>query len=698
VEPTRPSTSVDEDPTVPAGEVASILMVDDHPPNLLTLEAVLAPLGHRLVPVTSGRQALTELLHSDFAVILLDVQMAEMDGFETASLIKAHKRAASIPLIFITAFDRDAENIFKGYARGGVDYLLKPIDPVVLRSKVAVFVELYLRGQTIRTQQAVIRRQELARLEARHERRFRNVLDSMPLPVWGTRVDGTLDFASRSWREYSARSPEAGGAVVDPEAVHPDDLPALERHWASSVAQQTPFAIECRLRRHDGAYRWHVCRAVAEYGESGLVEGWIVTATDIDDHKRQDEERSRLLALERVARADAERANAAKDAFLATVSHELRTPLNAIVGWARLLCLGRVPAERIPTALETIQRNAFAQARLVDDLLDLSRIVFGKLELCLEWAPIAAIVRAAVDAVRVAADARRITVTCTADGDDLGHVDAARLQQVLGNLLVNAVKFNRQDGRIDVQMIRAETSFEITVRDTGKGIAAESIPHVFDRFHQVDLGDHARVEGLGLGLAVVEQLVRLHGGKVTAESAGLGTGATFRVSLPISSVAPTVREGSVRAGALEERSTLEGRTILIVDDEDDARLLLMEVLQHRGATVVPVSSALAALEFLGNTRPDAIISDIGMPERDGYSLIRAIREQERESDRRLPAIAMTAFAYEADSRRALSEGFDRHLPKPFDATAVVEALSAIMHREPAGGLAAPVVNDGPRDG
>jgi PAS domain S-box-containing protein len=684
--PTRPDGDKVDDQGLPStNEVASVLMVDDHPANLLALEAVLSPLGHRLVPVSSGREALKELLHGDFAVILLDVQMAGMDGFETAALIKAHKRTASIPLIFITALSRDAENIFTGYARGGVDYLLKPIDPDILRSKVSVFVELYLRGQKIRAQQAFIARQEIARVEARHGRRFRKVLESMPLPVWGTRVDGKVYFAGRAWTDYSGRTPADGSDLVDPEVVHYEDVDALRTHWARAVQEQTPFSVECRLRRHDGAFRWHACRAVAEYGDGGRVEGWIVTATDIDDHKRQDEERGRLLALERAARSEAESANAAKDAFLATVSHELRSPLNAIVGWARLLASGQVPSERVPTALETIQRNAFAQARLVEDLLDVSRIVFGKLQLTVERTAIAPIVRLAVEGVRPAAEAKQIELTCVAESDEVVLADSARLQQVVTNLLVNAIKFSATGAHVEVSLDRTKAGLEIAVRDTGPGIPPEELPHVFDRFHQVEAAVKGRAQGLGLGLAVVEQLVILHGGTVRAESDGLGKGATFRVTLPLSeaALAPVEMRGKGSPRSLDQAPTLSGRTILIVDDEQDARELLGEVLQNRGATVVAVSSTLAALDFLLAHTPDAVISDIGMPERDGYSLIREIRAREKVSGRHLPAIALTAHAYQNDSEHALSEGFELHLSKPFDAAELVEALCGVVSVSPA---------------
>lgn len=660
--------------------IASVLMVDDHPPNLLALDAVLSPLGHRLVPVTSGREALTELLAGDFAVILLDVQMAGMDGFETAALIKSHRRTASIPLIFITAFSRDAENIFTGYARGGVDYLLKPVDPDILRSKVAVFIELYLRGQKIRAQQAVIRRQELARAHAKHERRFRNVIESMPLPVWCARVDGSLDFVSRAWRDYSGRLGQPGSLFVDPALVHPEDLSLIERQWALAIRRRNAFAVECRLRRHDGAYRWHICRAVAEHGEMGEVDGWIVTATDIDDHKRQDAERNRLLILEREARSDAEKANAAKDAFLATVSHELRTPLNAILGWAGLLAAGKVPTERVSSALETIQRNAVAQARLVDDLLDLSRVVFGKLHLSLEWTPLEGIVRAAVEAIRPAAVAKQVTLVYAADCDEVVFADAPRLQQVVGNLLVNAVKFNHSGGRVDVTLARVANGFEIAVKDSGKGLSPESLRRVFDRFHQVDPAEPGRVEGLGLGLAVVEQLVLLHGGTVMAESPGVGAGSTFKVTIPSRApgAAADVPAPRQSGGSLDEAPSLHGRTILIVDDEVDARSLLMEVLQSRGAAVVSMSSAPSALEFLAEASADALISDISMPELDGYSLIRAIRQREVGSGSRLPAIALTAHAYRNDGRMAVSEGFDLHMSKPFDPVELIHALVDVM--------------------
>jgi PAS domain S-box-containing protein len=662
-------------------QAASVLIVDDHPPNLVALEAVLSPLGYRVVAVTSGKQALAELLGEDFAVILLDVKMPVMDGFETASLIKSHKRMASIPLIFMTAFDRDAEHIFTGYARGGVDYLVKPVDPDIVRSKVAVFVELHLRGQTIRSQQAVIRQQQLDRLEALHERRFRTALEAMPLPVWGANADGTIAFTSRVWSEYSGRGARA--PLIEADTVHPEHLRSLQHHWATMVEQKVPFTVECQLRHREGSYRWHLCRAVAEYGQTGDVEGWVVTATDIDDHKRQAAERARLLALEREARAEAEKLNAAKDTFLAIVSHELRTPLNAIVGWSQLLSAGKVQPDRIPAALQTIQRNALAQARLVNDLLDLSRVVFGKLQLWLEWTPVGVIVRAAVEALRPTAEAKRITLTCSAECDDLVFADAARLQQVVANLLVNALKFTRSGGRVDVRLTRTVATFDIAVSDNGKGILASALPHVFDRFRQVDLQNLGPVAGLGLGLAVVDQIVQLHGGKVVAESPGEGAGATFTVSLPVSpSPAQLASAGPPPSAPVpDEAMTLEGQTVLIVEDEDDARTLLAESLQNRGATVVSVHSARAALEFLGGARPDAVISDIGMPDRDGYSLICSIRERETKSGHpRLPAIALTAYAYPNDGQRAVSEGFDAHLAKPYNPIELVDVLCALLHR------------------
>jgi PAS domain S-box-containing protein len=392
---------------------------------------------------------------------------------------------------------------------------------------------------------------------------------------------------------------------------------------------------------------------------------------------------------------DSQESSRLKDEFLATMSHELRTPLNAILGWANLLSRGSLDEESAASALETIERNARSQVRLIEDLMDVSSIITGKLRLDVRPVALASVIEAATDAVRPAAQAKEIRLQVLLD-PQAGPVsgDPERLQQVMWNLLSNALKFTPKGGRVQVRLERVNSHVEITVTDTGQGISAEFLPHVFDRFRQADSTQTRNVGGLGLGLAIVRQLVELHGGTVQVVSGGEGHGATFTVSLPITAVHPTENtrstdtEGSVnnervhpRAGgrvALDCPPELDGLKVLVVDDEMDARELVVAVLQECNATVTAVTSATEALEALANMQPDILISDIGMPGEDGYSLIKKVRALPPHSGGRIPAVALTAYARAEDRIKALASGFQMHAPKPVEPAelaAIVASLS-----------------------
>ncbi|MBD1831095.1 ATP-binding protein [Microcoleus vaginatus GB1-A2] len=397
-----------------------------------------------------------------------------------------------------------------------------------------------------------------------------------------------------------------------------------------------------------------------------------------------------LLMREQMIRAEAEAANRAKDEFLSILSHELRTPLNAILGWSTMLRQRTLSEDKVVRALETIERNAKSQAQLIEDILDISRIITGKLRLQVRPVNLVPVIESAIESVRLAAEAKSIRLQSVLDseaGPLLG--DAARLQQVVWNLLSNALKFTPKDGRVEIRLQRVNSHVEITVSDTGPGISSDFLPFVFDRFRQHDSTTTRSYGGLGLGLAIVRQLVELHGGTVTVVSPGIGQGTTFTVKLPAMIIHlppsdPEPLKSIVEAkGRVEASPTLEGLQILVVDDEADALELLSTILQKYGADVIAVASvkqALTIIETATDRSPDVLVSDIGMPDEDGYSLICKLRQFEAQRGGRLPAIALTAYARNDDRRQALLAGFQEHLTKPVDAAELVAVVATLTGR------------------
>jgi PAS domain S-box-containing protein len=387
------------------------------------------------------------------------------------------------------------------------------------------------------------------------------------------------------------------------------------------------------------------------------------------------------------ARRQAEEANRIKDEFLATLSHELRTPLTAIIGWSAMMRANKFDETTAANALETIERNAKAQARIVEDLMDVSRIITGKLRLDVQAVELATVVAAAVEAIRPAAEAKNIRLQALLD-PQAGPVsgDPARLQQVVWNLLTNAAKFTPKGGRVQVRLERVNSHVEITVSDTGQGIAPEFLPHVFDRFRQADQTYTRAHGGLGLGLSIVRQLVELHGGTVQAESAGIGQGATFIVELPVMVAHRKLEQPERRHptsggdAALECPPSLAGLRVLVVDDEADTRVLLRAMLERCGSEVMTAASAAEALELFEQSRPDVLVSDIGMPEADGYALISRVRRLEAGRGGRVPAIALTAYARAEDRVRALRAGFQVHVPKPIEPVELVTVVASLTGR------------------
>ncbi len=427
----------------------------------------------------------------------------------------------------------------------------------------------------------------------------------------------------------------------------------------------------------------------------GRVIGTLTIIEDVTERvareaelQAQIEARSRLLSSEKLARSEAERANRLKDEFLATISHELRNPLNAILGWAHMLRLGKLTDVNAERAVETIYRNAKSQAQLVSDLLDVSRIISGKLRLDVRTVDLIYIINAAIDSIRPAADAKGIRIQAMLDpaaGPISG--DADRLQQIVWNLLTNAVKFTPKGGRIQVKVQRINSHVEIVVSDSGVGISKEFLPYVFDRFRQADASITRTHGGLGLGLSIVRQLVDLHGGSVGVQSEGEGKGTTFTITLPFvgvvsnqndaESVHPTQGDD---VNSFEGLPSLQGLKVLVVDDEADTRELIREVLKECGSEVITSRSAEEALAALEEHKPDILISDLGMPDEDGYSLISKIRALPDERGGQSPAAALTAYARAEDRMRVLRSGFQFHLPKPVDSAELVTVVASLAGR------------------
>jgi len=387
-----------------------------------------------------------------------------------------------------------------------------------------------------------------------------------------------------------------------------------------------------------------------------------------------------LVERERAARLDAEAASRLKDDFLATLSHELRTPLTAILGWASIVTRGPASEERTAQAIRAIERSARTQARLVDELLDVSRMISGQTRLNLSSVTLNAVVDEALEGVRPAAEAKKLQLvkpidapTCTIRGD------AGRLQQVVWNLLSNAVRFTSEGGRIEVRLLEVDGQAEIRVTDTGIGIPPEFVPHVFERFRQADSSTTRPYGGLGLGLAIVRHLVEMHGGTVKAESAGEGQGAVFTVRLPIHAEVPAIAQRPKPAETGDPATSLLGRRVLVVDDDPDAREVLRAMLEDAGATVATTASAGETRAIIGRLRPDLLIADIGMPGEDGYSLIRSVRALESDVTGHVPAIALTAHARAEDIDRAVASGFQIHVAKPVDATQLLSTIATLIH-------------------
>ncbi|MGH8865609.1 MAG: ATP-binding response regulator, partial [Burkholderiales bacterium] len=474
-------------------------------------------------------------------------------------------------------------------------------------------------------------------------------------------------------------------------ALHADDRERVKALWLAAIESRTLYQSDGRFwHAPSRQWRYFTARATPLLNADGSVREWVGTCTDVEEQKRAEVERQQLLIGEQAARAEAETASRLKDEFLATVSHELRTPLHAMLGWVVMLRGKGLDAEASARALEVIERSARAQNQLITDLLEVSRIITGKLRLDVSAVELLPVIEAALDVMRPAAEARRIELSSTLDpASGLVTGDADRLQQIIWNLLSNAVKFTPKEGRIEVRLEREGTHVRVTVHDSGEGISAEFLPHVFDRFRQADGATTRAHGGLGLGLAIVRHLVELHGGTVHAGSEGKGQGSTFTVRLPLRAAGQGDKEtgghGNNPLVPLPPPSlvplSLQGVRVLVVDDEADSRDLLGYVLRKYGAEMRGCATAAEALRMLDEWQPDVLVSDIGMPGEDGYDLMRKVRAREPERGGQVPAVALTGYARAEDERRVRAAGFQMHIPKPVELDDLAAAVASLAGRD-----------------
>jgi signal transduction histidine kinase/DNA-binding response OmpR family regulator len=644
---------------------ARILVADD---NADMRDYVVRLLRERwqVSGVADGVQALAAAREHPPDLLLTDVMMPSLDGFGLLREIRADEKTRAIPVIMLSARAGEGSRV-EGLEAGADDYLVKPFSARELLARVSTHLQIAkLRGQALKERE-----------------RLHEIFMQAPAPV--AVLSGPelrFEVANLPFCEMVAR-PELVGrtlrdAFSEPSAT--EALTAVEAAFQSGRAlhvteQHIPLVRSGKLS--DG-YFSYVVQPILD--SAGKPDGIIVVATELTDS---------VLARQRVdaLRSAAEHANRAKDEFLSTLSHELRTPLNAIVGWSKLLRAGSVPTDHRERALETIERNARIQARLIEDMLDLSRIEQGKLVISVGPLEMVRVVEAAIDALRPAADAKQIRLQPVLDSHATIIGDADRLQQVVWNLLSNAVKFTPKGGRVQVRLRRERSFVEVVVADNGQGIDAQFLPHVFDRFRQGDQSFTRQAGGLGLGLAIVRAVVELHGGEVSAHSDGKDLGATFLVRLPVAPLRADTqaeRSATTSASSLDVAPSfiappsLRGLKILVVDDEPETRALLQFVIEQCAAQVSTAGSVPEGLAALVSGDFDLLISDVGMPGEGGYSFIGKVRQLGDAKRSRIPALALTAYARVEDRTAALRAGFNMHLTKPIDPNELLVVLETLM--------------------
>ena len=659
----------------------TILNVDDYEPGLYAKSRSLRLAGFEVYEAMTGEDALRLTYELKPQLVLLDVNLPDVSGIEICRRIKTDPSVDSILVIQTSATFTEVRDRVRGLEGGADAYLTEPIEAEELIANIRAILRLREAEQQVREREAWLK----------------TVMSSIGDAVITTDLEGRVTLINPvaqimiGWTEAEAEGRPLMEVfrIINEQTRRPSESPIV------GVLQEDPSAglVNYSLLVARGGQETPVEGSAEPIkDERGKVIGVVLTFRDITERKRMEKAREQLLRYEQearreadVARRRAEEASRSKDEFLATVSHELRTPLNHIMGWITMLRSGKLQSDKMKKAFDTIERNVRVQARLIDDLLDVSRIISGKLLIEPRQIEIAKVAEAAAESIGPAAVEKGVNFKTTlAPESGMISGDPDRLQQAIWNLLSNAVKFTPEGGHVELRLTRANSQIEIAVSDDGQGISHDFLPHVFDRFRQQDSTTARQHGGLGLGLAIVRHLVELHGGSVRVESAGEGRGATFTITLPAEAPHATPSGESLRSSIIGESNaglpSLTDVRVLLVDDLAEARELITFALVNRGAEVRTAASAAEGLSALGEWQPDVILSDLAMPGEDGYSFIRKVRKLSEESGGKIPAATLTAYAGSKEYLKSLEAGYQAHITKPVEWDELIIVVASLAGR------------------
>ncbi len=669
--------------------VVDVLIVDDREDGLIALEAVLQPLANiNIVRARSGVEALDLLLDYDFGVILLDVQMPILDGFQTAQIIrKKYEKYALTPIIFVTAINKDDQYIYKGYEAGAVDYVFKPFEPQILRSKVGVFVDLYRKSLLLNQQAQKILENEkreqalkLAEQELENSNRYRNLADAIPHIVWKSNAGGTLDYFNKVWTDYTGLSRENSVGAGWQSAFADEDLNAFLKVWIQAIAANQAFEVEARIRDQKGEVNWHWIRGVPEFRD-GVVTAWIGTCTNINDRKISEKQ---LVQ----AQKEAVSANLAKTHFLANMSHEIRTPMSAILGFTELMQQPEQSEDERAHCISTIHRNGKQLLSIIDEILDISKVETGHLEIENIEFNFVKMLTELQSLLLIQVERRGLKLNFNFDSKipDLIVSDPTRIRQILMNVVGNAIKFT-EHGSVSVYINWKEKSvgggtIEIKVQDTGVGIEKTQVGRLFQPFAQVDSSTTRRFGGTGLGLALSRKLAQALGGDVSLESTEAYKGSSFKIILEVKTLGTTQwipefiqLDANKKKEAVKplEKETLKGMNILLVDDAPDNQTVIGLFLGLAGANVDFADNGEEGVKKAMAGDYNVVLMDIQMPIVDGYEATKRLRSQGFLK----PIIALTAHAMKEERDRCLNAGCTDHFTKPVDRVKLISLVDQV---------------------